>query len=162
MEEAGTDVEALWSRYAPAVVRRCRHLLRDQDEALDVAQDVFVELLRRRSSLRIRYPSSLLYRIATNRCLNRLRDNRLRAESEAAQARAAPAQLVVSHRQADARLTLRQIFSEHRPSTRRIAALHFAGGLTLEEVAQRVGLSVSGVRKRLRALQESLRRLEET
>ena len=162
MERADTDIEAFWSQYAPAVVRRCRQLLRDEDEALDVAQDVFVELLRRRDSLQIRYPSSLLYRIATNRCLNRLRDNRLREQSEAAHGRAALEEPSLPHRQADARLALRQVFARHRQSTRRIAALHFACGLTLEEVAGRVGLSVSGVRKRLRVLQESLRRLEET
>ena len=36
------DVEALYQKYGPMVLRRCRQLLRDEDEALDVVQDVFV------------------------------------------------------------------------------------------------------------------------
>jgi RNA polymerase sigma-70 factor (ECF subfamily) len=58
------------------VLRRCRRLLRDEDAALDACQDVFVRVLEHRSRLDNRYPSSLLYRMATNVCLNRLRDNR--------------------------------------------------------------------------------------
>jgi RNA polymerase sigma-70 factor (ECF subfamily) len=63
------------------VLRRCRQLLRDEDEALDAAQDVFVRLIERRQRLDARYPSSLLYRIATNVCLNRIRDRTRRPET---------------------------------------------------------------------------------
>jgi len=38
--------------------------------------------------------------------------------------------------------------------------LHLHDGLTLEEVAREVGLSVSGVRKRLRRLEDRLRELQ--
>ena len=68
------DVEQLYTRYGPMVIRRCRHLLRDEEEALDVAQDVFVQVLRKGDRLSDQYPSSLLYRIATNLSLNRIRD----------------------------------------------------------------------------------------
>src|SRR5918995_5047019 len=68
------DVEALCLRYGAMVLRRCRRLLRDEDEALDACQDVFVRLLRNRTRLDLTFPSSLLYRIATNVCLNRIRD----------------------------------------------------------------------------------------
>jgi RNA polymerase sigma-70 factor (ECF subfamily) len=37
-----------------------------------------------------------------------------------------------------------------------MAVLHYLAGLTLEEVAVEVGLSVSGVRKRLRSLRRAL------
>jgi RNA polymerase sigma-70 factor (ECF subfamily) len=56
------------------VQRRCRGLLRDEDEAQDAAQEVFVRVLKSSHRLSNRYPSSLLYRVATNVCLNRLRD----------------------------------------------------------------------------------------
>ncbi len=60
------DVAALSRRYGPMVLRRCRQLLRDDEEAMDACQDVFVRLLERRHRLDAQYPSSLLYRIATN------------------------------------------------------------------------------------------------
>ena len=65
------DVEDLSRRYGPMMLRRCRRLLTDENEALDACQDVFVRLLRNRGRLDLACPSSLLYRIATNICLNR-------------------------------------------------------------------------------------------
>ncbi len=44
------------------------------------------------------------------------------------------------------------IFSREEASTRTMAVLHYVDGLTLEETAARVGLSVSGLRKRLAGL----------
>ena len=38
--------------------------------------------------------------------------------------------------------------------------LHYIDGMTLEETAETVGLSVSGVRKRLRTLQAKVKNLE--
>ena len=60
------------------VLRRCRSMLGDEDEALDALQDTFVQVLRHRERLEARGPSSLLYRIATNVCLNRMRTRRRR------------------------------------------------------------------------------------
>ena len=68
------DVEALSHKYGAMVLRRCRRLLGDEDEALDACQDVSVRVLERRERLDAAYPSSLLFRIATNVCLNRIRD----------------------------------------------------------------------------------------
>ena len=70
------DVDNLYRRYAPMVMRRCRGMLRDEDMAADAMQETFVQVLRHRESLDARYPSSLLYRIATNTCLNAMRSRR--------------------------------------------------------------------------------------
>ena len=48
------------------------------------------------------------------------------------------------------------LFDRHPESSRTIAVLHYVDGLTLEEVARQTGLSVSGVRKRLRKLRHML------
>jgi len=150
------DVEGLSQRYGPMVLRRCRQLLRDEDEAMDACQDVFVRLLERRDRLDARYPSSLLYTIATNVCLNRIRARGRRP--------AAPGDELL-HRIAttgspgalsEARLTLDRLFGRHPESTRVMALLHYRDGLTLEQVAEQMGLSVSGVRKRLRGLRHTL------
>ncbi|HYU54535.1 MAG TPA: sigma factor, partial [Gemmatimonadaceae bacterium] len=75
------DVGALSRRYGPMVLRRCRQLLRREHDALDACQDVFVRLIEQRRRLDARYPSSLLYRIATNVCLNRIRDRGRRPDA---------------------------------------------------------------------------------
>jgi RNA polymerase sigma-70 factor (ECF subfamily) len=60
-----------------------------------------------------------------------------------------------------ARLHLGHAFRTELRSTQVMAVLHHVDGLTFEEVAREVGLSVSGVRKRLRGLRARLEALEE-
>lgn len=86
---------------------------------MDAMQDTFVRLLRYIHRLTEAAPSSLLYRIATNVCLNQLRSERRRPQSSDKEA-----------------LLSIACFDRH------------------EELSAQVGLSVSGVRKRLRALGE--------
>jgi RNA polymerase sigma-70 factor (ECF subfamily) len=148
MDGGGIDVDALYQRYGPMVLRRCRRLLRDEDEALDVMQEVFVRVLRRRETLSDRYPSSLLFRIATNLSLNRLRDRRRQP--------ALPGddvlQRIAARDDLDAPLLLDRLLGRHPESTRTMAVLHYVDGMTLEQVARACRMSVSGVRKRLRGL----------
>ena len=128
---------------------------------MDAAQETFVKLLRYQNTLNNRAPSSMLYTIATNVCLNMMR---------AARRRPRPAGDEVIERIASAenvegraldKTMLDGIFGRERASTRTMAVMHYVDGMTLEEVAGHVGLSVSGVRKRLRQLKERTRALEE-
>ncbi|MCU0241921.1 MAG: sigma-70 family RNA polymerase sigma factor [Vicinamibacteria bacterium] len=158
METAGIDVDALYQRYGPMVLRRCRQLLRDEDEAMDALQDVFVNLIRSRERLTDAYPSSLLYRMATNRCLNRLRD-RARAPS-------LPGDEVLNQIaervDLDTPIWVDRLLGRHPESTRVMAVLHYLDGMTLAQVARECRMSVSGVRKRLRGLRASLQKMEES
>ena len=138
------------------VMRRCRQLLKEENEALDATQDVFVQLLKRRDSLEMTHPSSLLYRIATNNCLNRIRDRQRRAAMPGDEFLERVAVLDDTEPRLEARSVLDRLFGRHQESTRTMAVLHFQDGMTLEEVAGEVGMSVSGVRKRLRGLRASL------
>ena len=153
------DVDAYYRRYGPMVYRRCRQMLHDDGKAEDAMHDVFVELLRREGEIDDRAPSSLLYRIATNVCLNRLRSIRRRPEELDTELLGRIA--VVSEPEVGfARALLQRIFARSLESTRAIAVMHLVDGMTLEEVAAEVGLSVSGVRKRLRTLRAQVAELE--
>jgi RNA polymerase sigma-70 factor (ECF subfamily) len=155
---AGMNVEALYERYGPMVLRRCRYLLRDEDEALDVMQDVFMNVIKQGERFEAPYPSSLLYRIATNLSLNRIRD-RKREPSRSGEGDEMLHAIACAPDQ-DAPLLLRWLFGNHPESTRTMAVLHYVDGMTLEQVATECGLSVSGVRKRLRGLRMTLRAAE--
>jgi RNA polymerase sigma-70 factor, ECF subfamily len=66
--------------YQTLVYRTCYHLLRQPEDAEDIAQDVFIEVFE--SIGQFRYQSKLstwLYRIAINKSLNHLRKNRWRS-----------------------------------------------------------------------------------
>ena len=156
MSDTALDIEDLTDRYGPMVFRRCRRLLRDEDDAMDACQDVFVRLIEHRNRLDARYPSSLLYRIATNLCLNRIRDRQRRPTTDEDATLLQIASAEKPGAAGEARAILDRLFDRHPESSRTIAVLHYLDGLTLEQVAAEVGLSVSGVRKRLRGLRHTL------
>ncbi|MCU0661645.1 MAG: sigma-70 family RNA polymerase sigma factor [Myxococcota bacterium] len=142
------------------VLRRCRRLLKDEELAVDAMQDVFVQLVRHEGRLDGSAPASLLYRMATNVCLNRIRSRRRKPETQDDDLIFRIADLAKSEDRLSARSSLSRLFGLEKESTGTIAALHLVDGMTLEEVAREVGMSVSGVRKRLRPLRERLSELE--
>jgi RNA polymerase sigma-70 factor, ECF subfamily len=154
------DVEHFYRKYGPMVFRRCRRMLGNETLAEDAMQDTFVLLLRNKKRLKGDAASSLLYTIATNVCLNIIRSSKRRPEvgdddllSRIAGADSVESRLV-------ARNLLDRVFSQELPSTGTIAVLHLLDGMTLEEVATEVGMSVSGVRKRLRSLRKNVSELQ--
>jgi RNA polymerase sigma-70 factor, ECF subfamily len=157
MDDGKIDVEALYLRFGPMVLRRCRRLLRNEDDALEVAQEVFVSLVRNRQRLDDRFPSSLLFRMATNLSLNRIRGRRYQPVLPGDEF----LQRIAISDDLDAPLLLDALFRRQPASTRTMAVVHFVDGFTLEQVARVVGMSVSGVRKRLRGLRERLEALTE-
>jgi RNA polymerase sigma-70 factor, ECF subfamily len=154
------DVEAYYKRYGPMVMRRCRRLLGDEELAKDAMQETFVNLIRKQAMLKHQAPSSLLYRMATNVCLNRIRTVKRHPEDPDSVLLARIASYGEPGEHSAARLLLDKLFGRHPASTREIAVLHLHDGLTLDQVAQATGLSVSGVRKRIRKLRASLSELE--
>ena len=145
------DVEALYRRYGPMVMRRCMHLLNNEEEAADATQETFVRVLQHRTTLHATYPSSLLYRIATNVCLNLMRSKRRRPTL-----RGEPLLDMVGEESHEERILdaclLEQVFQAAKENTRRTAEIYYLECGTIRETAKRVGLSSSGVRKRLSVL----------
>ncbi|MFH0903334.1 MAG: sigma-70 family RNA polymerase sigma factor [Pseudomonadota bacterium] len=155
------DIESCYRRYGPMVLRRCRRLLRDEEKALDAMHDVFVNLARRVEMLNDDAPGALLFRMATHACLNRLRDEgRHATEPVGDEVLARIARANDGEERSAARALLARLWGREQESTRVMAVLHFVDGMTLDEVAREVGLSVSGVRKRLRTLRAHVKELE--
>jgi RNA polymerase sigma-70 factor, ECF subfamily len=148
------DTENYYRKYGPMVLRRCRQLLRDEERARDAMHDVFVKLLRYQDRLEDSAPSSLLYRIATNVCLNYIRAARRRPEVAGDSMVEHIAHGASPESAAATRGLLARLFGSEVESTAVIAMLHHHDGMTLDEVAREVGMSVSGVRKRLRRLRD--------
>ena len=163
------DVEGTYLRYGPLVLRRCRKLLRHDAQAQDAMQDVFVSLLRHEARLDDAQLSALLLRMATNVCLNKMRTARRHPEDRDDEllqriASADDGDGGTAETRTVAQSVLGRLFRADDPlaaSTRTIATMHLVDGMTLEEVARESGLSVSGVRKRLRTLRGRLVELQE-
>ena len=141
------DVAELFAAYGPAVFRRCRALLGSDDAAHDAVQEVFMRSLDRAATFRgDAAPFSWLYAIATTYCLQQLRNARARGEKLAhlpIETSSVPG--------SDDRLLWEAILSQVDPATQRIAFLRHVDGLTLEEVAEVVGLTRKTVSKKLQA-----------
>lgn len=150
------DTEELYRRYGPMVLRRCRKLLGNEADALDAVQETFVRVLERADRLVDDAPSSLLYRMATHICLNRIRSSSRYSALTSDPLVYEIAHLPDSGERVEARHLLQRIFRRQKASTRQIAAMYWLEGHTHAQVAEAVGMSVSGVRRRLRELQDSL------
>jgi RNA polymerase sigma-70 factor (ECF subfamily) len=189
------DLKLWYERYFPMVLRRCRALLRREEDALDAAQDVFENIVKAQRSLHGRFPSSLLYTTATNVCLNRLRDLRRRREAAVSDtvvvsdtrrvfppssyfemggvaSRAVKADAVSDTRfdeaafpvvdsgfeEAEARMLIDHILETESHATRTLLFMYYVDGMSLEETGKTIGLSISGVKKRLAAFNKRARR----
>lgn len=164
VKKASVDVEAFFTRYGPMVHRRCSSLLKNEADADDATQEVFVRVLRRAQAEGVvdDKPVSYLWKIATNVCLNRLRTRRRKpADSYDDGDRSAAlidgiAAIDDGVSTSPLRRALERLFGEEPETTRTMAVLHFVDGLTLEETAAEMKMSVSGVRKRLRVFQQKI------
>lgn len=147
------DIELYYRKYGAMVFRRCLQMLGDEARAQDAVQEVFLSLVKNNEKLQDGFPSSLLYRIATNICLNIIkREKKMSFKDDAFFAAiAANANLQSS---AEAKEMLARIFFGEKEDTAEIAVMRFIDRLSYEEIAEVSGLSVSGVRKRLAKLAE--------
>lgn len=76
-----STIDQLYRRYGPVVLRRARAILGDEEQARDLVQEVFVQVLEKKGGFRGEAsPMTWIYRITTNLCLNRLRDGLRRDE----------------------------------------------------------------------------------
>ncbi len=150
------QITQLYNTYGPMVYRRCLSLVKDHELAMDCMQDVFVRLLKAHSRLEPGGFSSLLYTMATRVSLNALRGISRRERGKVSWDIALSEARAPDSPEEDAmqNQVIQQVLSLGDEKTRTIAWLHYADGYTLEETAQAVGMSVSGIRKRLRVFKD--------
>lgn len=160
-EPAYAEVFRTW--YAP-LVRFSDALLRQRDEAEEVAQEVLLELWQRRAQLDPALPvQSWLFRAARNRSLNVLRHRKVVSGSEphviALASSPEPADASTAERELQA--AVHEALAQLPPRCREVFHLSRAEGLRNADIAERLGISVKGVEaqvaRALRALRESLR-----
>ena len=134
-------------------------MLNDEQQAREAMQEVFVQILRRRTTVEDKGLGGLLYRTATNVCLNQLRTLARKPHHSASDLLPRTPEAACYADQTEARDMLRVALAREPESSAVIVALHLHDGLTLEQTARFVGMSVSGVRYRLRALRATLEEL---
>ncbi len=151
------DIEAYYLRYGPMVLRRCRRMLKNEQSAHDAMQEVFLRILTNRDRLTGMYPSALLYRIATNVCLNRIRNERKHSLSEYLDILQNLSFFEEQGDSGSAKKLLEYVLEQEKESLRKIAVMYFINGMTIKEIAETTKLSVSGVHKQLEKLRRKMK-----
>jgi RNA polymerase sigma-70 factor (ECF subfamily) len=139
------------------VLRRCRRMLKEEQAAYDAMQEVFLKVLTNQDRLTGMYPSALLYRIATNVCLNRIRDERKHTINEYLDILLNMSFFEKQGASGADKKLLEYVLEREKGSTRKIAVMYFVEGMTIKEIAETIKLSVSGVHKKLKKLRRRIR-----
>ena len=153
-------LQELYELYAARVYYRCRYLLRDDEEARDAMQDVFIKVHKNLSSFKGQSsPITWITRIATNHCLNILRSRKARWRTELGEMAKVAEQVRETEHASVERLDLiRAVLSKCDRKVQELAIYYFVDEMTQEEIAQLVGVSVPTLRKRLRTFLRIARR----
>jgi RNA polymerase sigma factor (sigma-70 family) len=133
-------VEQAYVSYGQLVLRRAIQLLRDEQEARDVVQEVFVALMDRPSRFEGRSAlGTYLHSTTTHLCLNWLRNRRNRDRlHEGRAAQLAPA---ADATPPDVTAALRQVLAALPAHEARAAILHHLDGMSHAEIAARLRCS---------------------
>jgi RNA polymerase sigma-70 factor (ECF subfamily) len=147
----------LYRRYGPALLRKAERMLQDRDEAQDLVQALFLDLIQRpRAAADLPY----LYRAITNRCLNHLRDrgNQGRLLSQHDQALRGVPRNHVDEMVLDRQL-LASLARRLDAPTWEILVYHFIDDMTQEEIAGLLGTSRKTIVRRLKRVRNEASRL---
>lgn len=153
--------ERLIIPYEKKVYRIAWHVFRHDEDASDAAQEVFVKLYRNLGKFRFDSAfSTWLYRLAMNTCIDEYRkrkrhmehtvklDYPLSADGET------PEETVIRKERIQAvRLAISQLGDDHK----RIIILRDIQGLSYDEVAEILGISLGTVKSRLSRARQALK-----
>lgn len=145
-----------YKRFAPRVYSRCLWILADEEEALDAVQDIFLKIQKKLATFRgDSGVMTWIYRVSTNHCLNKLRDENARRR----------ALTRIGHnsnalRSENAELKLEQLdlvvhlMGEVSRRKAQIVFHRFFDEMTHEEIARVMGISDRAVRKTIKSFIE--------
>lgn len=149
----------LYRKFGAALRRKCERMTGSREEAEDVVQTLFVELVRTgRTDVGLGY----LFRAATNACLNRLRDRRRRAEllEQHGQTVLGGVGRPIDDQVMSLDLLVRLV-DLLEPSDVEILVYRYLDRMSQDEVAELVGLSRKTVGRRLAEIRARVEALAE-
>jgi RNA polymerase sigma-70 factor (ECF subfamily) len=146
------SIETLYRTYGPAVYRRARTILGDDQAARDALQEVFVRALKAGAQFRDEAsPTTWLYRVTTNYCLNQVRDAARRAQLLAAQG----PRVEGATGTFDDRLVIARMLAAMPDELQEIAVYYYVDHMNQDEIAAIVGVSRRTIGNRLEAFRSS-------
>ena len=158
-----SSFEYIVQTYQDRIYNLCRYLLGHPQDAEDAAQDVFVKAYRKLKDFRPE--SSLytwLYRIGVNTCLDHKKKSRpepLKDESLAEDLPSAEPSPERSYQSQEIGRAINSALEQLSKNSRAVIVLKEIEGLSYEEIAEVLHISIGTVKSRISRTREELRRL---
>ncbi len=157
---ATVDLDALYRTYAPMVLRRARRFF-DAQEAEEVVHEVFLRAVEKAHTFRAEAsPSTWLYQMTTNHCLNRLRNSQRRRQARLVHGDN-PWEMPVAPADGETTALLDQVWRRVDPDLLAVGVHYYVDGLSHAEIARIIGVSRRTVGNRVTELQKAVRALSE-
>jgi RNA polymerase sigma factor (sigma-70 family) len=156
MSSPVADVEEMYRRHGAMVLRRARSILGEEQAARDAMQEVFLAAMKAGASFRGEAsPVTWLYRMTTNHCLNRIRDQGRR--SELLEQHGTDPDDASSPPPPDAGVDVARVLRSVPAELREIAVYHYVDQMNHEEIAALTGVSRRTIGNRLEAFRAAAR-----
>jgi len=144
----------IYQRYGPALIRKCTRMLGSVEDAEDVVQGLFCDLLRK-GKIDVDLP--YLYRASTNRCLNLIRNSKKRTQLLTTQGKVVDEENVSRTDDASAnRDLLEKALKKLDKKSRQILVYRFYDDMTQDEIATLTGYSRKTIGKKLQLIRTTV------
>ncbi len=153
------DVEALYRDHSGMVLRRVRRFFHGE-EAEEVVHEVFLKVLEKAHTFRQQSsPTTWLYQLTTNHCLNRLRNRDTRRRALALNAELPWLLPSKGGPDGETAMFLEQLWDGLEPSLREIGVYYFVDEMSHGEIAELLGVSRRTIGNRIEALRAHARKI---
>ena len=150
--------ERIWEEFHTPLQQFIRRRISDEDTAEDVLQDVFLKIHQHMDALKdVRKLESWIYQITRNAIIDSYRKLRHETMLEAAEAFDHPEELPDDDIVSELLPSVRAMVRNLPELDRQALVLTEYQGLTQKELAERLGLSLSGAKSRVQRAREKLK-----
>jgi len=153
----------MYEEHYPMVYRRCLAILGNAEDAEDTAHDVFARIhkLKTEGRFAVSYPKTYLYTAATHMGINKKKRREFITTYDIATTESLdnskgnwePSIMDNGYEQVEAEIIVQAILDEQDEITRKIYFYKYRDDMTLEQIAEVVGLRKSAVHKRIKKLE---------
>jgi len=139
----------IYEKFKVPLYRFCVRMISDSEEALDIVHDVFLKLYENINAIEpVSSLSSLLFKMARNKCLNFLRDRKTGVAIEQIELNSNPG-IEKEFELKEIRERLQEVLNSMDDDYREILILREWSGLSYAEIAEVLDMTIPAVKSKL-------------